>query len=355
MDKKEKTQKEPQIVVRPIGKFGGLDSIHLSLIALVVILIALLAVISYSKPQVINNTTATTTITTTMQYTNTTSKPMHTAAEVANKTEQILASYNYININSSLSVYLPYFSLVNNMSISYMPSVKEWNVIVPIKNPYTGQQFNAAFQLYDSNLSLANSYMQMVMPSRILGNKVVYPGVISMSGKFTCNTNKPVQVFWFIDPYAPGSVLSLENFSSLEQEFGSNINASVKILYGAYSQIIGSKYGEANAQILGKYIFCASQQKNFSKFITSLNAIYSNNYLSEQSLLAIAKYSSLNMSSISSCIANSTTIINRQALLAEYYNITATPAVVVDCSYLALPQTVENAVCYSNSSICKGR
>ncbi|MGC8710682.1 MAG: hypothetical protein ACP5RF_03705 [Candidatus Micrarchaeia archaeon] len=351
---KGKEKKEPQIVVKPIGKYGGLDTIHLSLIALVVILIALLAVISYSKPQVIPNSNATST-TTISNYSNATvAKPVHTSAEVANITESILASYNYIGINSSLSVYLPYFSEVNNMSIAYMPSTKEWNIIVPIRNPLTGKLFDAEFQLYDSNLTLANSYIQMVMPSKILGDKVVYPGVISMSGKFACGASNTVQVFWFIDPYAPGSVLSLENLSSLQNSFGSNVNATVKILYGAYSQIIGSKYGATNAQALGKYIFCASQQQNFSKFVTSLNAIYSNNYMSMQTLQAIARYSSLNMSSMSSCIANSTTIINRQALLAEYYNITETPEVIVDCRYLALPQTAGNAVCYSNSAVCKG-
>ncbi|MDE1846039.1 MAG: hypothetical protein KGH53_02050, partial [Candidatus Micrarchaeota archaeon] len=44
--KQKKAAKEAGIVVRPLGKMGGLDNIHVALIGLVVLLVALLLVVS---------------------------------------------------------------------------------------------------------------------------------------------------------------------------------------------------------------------------------------------------------------------------------------------------------------------
>ena len=349
-------EKEPEIVIRPIGKFGGLDNIHIALIALVAILVMLMAIISYSKPQVLvssNVSNATCSSFCANQIASLSIKPLHTQGEIINYTERVLATYNFINMNSSLGIYLPFYSNVSMINASYSPSSGEWYVVVPIKNPISNSTFYASFEIYDKNLTLARSYIQTISPNKILSYQVVYPGVIAVPGKFACNIASPVKVFWFIDPYAPGSIYSLEQILKLENEFGSNVNVSVKILFGAYTDLIGSRYGVFNAQELGKYILCASEQKNFSNFVINLNALYSNNYMNNQTLYTIAKYSGLNMSILNSCILNSTTLINRQTLLAEYYNITATPAVIVNCKYLTLPQTAANGVCFTNETLCK--
>ncbi|MGC9099360.1 MAG: DsbA family protein [Candidatus Micrarchaeia archaeon] len=350
MDKK---RKEPQIVIRPIGKLGGLDNIHIALIVLVAILVTLLAIISYSKPTLIINQTNSTSCSGYCANEINMSKPIHNVGEVLNYTEKVLASYNFINANTSLGVYLPFYSNITSVKASYAPSSKEWFVNVPIIDPITNKTFYASFVIYDSNLTLARAYLQTVSPSRILNYQVVYPGVIDMPGKFACSPEQPVKLFWFIDPYAPGSIYSLEYITKLEQEFGGNINVSVKVLFGAYTSLIASRYGEANAEWLGKYILCASQQGNFSNFITNLNSLYANNYMSNQTLYTIAKFSKLNMNALSACMLNSTTLINRQTLLAEYYNITATPFVVVNCKYLTLPETASNGICFTNSTLCK--
>ena len=349
-------EKELEIVIRPIGKFGGLDNIHIALIALVAILVMLMAIISYSKPQVLvssNVSNATCSSFCANQIASLSIKPLHTQGEVINYTERVLATYNFINMNSSLGTYLPFYSNVSMINASYSPSSGEWYVVVPIKNPISNSTFYASFEIYDKNLTLARSYIQTISPNKILSYQVVYPGVIAIPGKFACNVASPIQVFWFIDPYAPGSIYSLEQILKLENEFGSNINVSVKILFGAYTDLIGSRYGVFNSQELGKYILCASQQKNFSSFVINLNALYSSNYMNNQTLYTIAKYSGLDMPMLNSCILNSTTLINRQTLLAEYYNITATPAVIVNCKYLTLPQTVANGVCFTNETLCK--
>jgi len=349
-------EKEPEIVIRPIGKFGGLDNIHIALIALVAILVILMAIIAYSKPQVLvssNVSNATCSGFCANQIASLSIKPLHTQSEIINYTERVLATYNFINMNSSLGIYLPFYSNVSMINASYSPSSGEWYVVVPIKNSISNSTFYASFEIYDKNLTLARSYIQTISPNKILSYKVVYPGVIAVPGKFACNIASPVQVFWFIDPYAPGSIYSLEQILKLENEFGSNVNVSVKILFGAYTDLVGSRYGVFDAQELGKYILCASQQKNFSNFVINLNALYSNNYMNNQTLYTIAKYSGLNIPMLNSCILNSTTLINRQTLLAEYYNITATPAVIVNCKYLTLPQTAANGVCFTNETLCK--
>jgi protein-disulfide isomerase len=352
-----KDDKEPKIVIRPIGKFGGLDNIHIALIILVAILIGLLAIISYSKPQVVfmNQSSNTSSLCANQisQLNASYQKPLHTEAEVLNYTKRIIATYNFININSSLGVYIPFYSYVNEINLSYMPSLKEWHAVVPVLDPATNSTFFVSFDIYDSNLTLAKSYIETISPSKVLNYMAVSKGVILIPGKFACSTNSSVNVFWFMDPYAPGSVYSLEYIPKLESEFGKNVNITVKILYGEYTDLMGSRYGITNAQYLGKYILCASQQKNFTNFIINLNAIYSNNYMSNQTLYSIAKFSDLNMSMLNSCIQNSTTLINRQALLAEYFNITTTPSVVVNCNYLTIPQTAYEGVCFTNPNLCK--
>ncbi|MGC8662428.1 MAG: DsbA family protein [Candidatus Micrarchaeia archaeon] len=348
-----KKEKEPQIVIRPIGKLGGLDNIHVALIVLVSILLILVVVISYSKLQVIPNQTNCTIQTPNSTSIANASSPIHSVAEVINYTERVIASYNYINTNSSLGVYLPFYSNTLSFNASYMPSSKEWFVSVPVQDPLSNSTFDASFVIYDSNLTLARAFIQTFSPRRVLNYKAIYLGVLNIPNKFACVQKNPVNIFWFIDPYAPGSIYSLEYIPKLQHEFGNNVNISIKILFGPYTNIFSSKYGATNAELLGKYLLCASQQSNFTNFIINLNAIYSNNYISNQTLYSIAKISRLNMSLLDSCIINSSNLINVQTMLAEYYNITSTPSVVVNCKYLTLPETVSNGVCVSNSTLCK--
>ena len=54
---KEKKIKEPSMIVRPIGRLGGLDNLHVTLIIVIALLFALLLAVSYSKPILITNST----------------------------------------------------------------------------------------------------------------------------------------------------------------------------------------------------------------------------------------------------------------------------------------------------------
>ncbi len=356
MPKKNKNE-DVDVVIRPITRSGGLDNIHIALIALVIILIALLFVISgSSKIMIVNSTNTTTTIYTGILASNYTctngkcSQPMHSISQVRNYTEQVLASYSYVNGSISL---ISYFSDIANATYSYVPKDGRWYVTVPEINPSTGTKFDYSLVIHDSNLSIDYASVETVKPSQVVRNKVVAQGVISVNNKLTCSIQNPVQISWFMDPYAPGAVSSLNNVTALENKFGGSVNLTIKILFrGSTAQIANQSGSLFNAQELGKYILCASEQSNFARFRLNLESAYGGSYLSQPILQSISNSSRLNITQLNSCISNSTPLLNRQSLLAQYYNITTTPVAVVNCKYLALPQTAIQAVCYNNSSTC---
>lgn len=350
--KKGKESKTPEVIIRPVSGLGGLDTIHLALLALVIILIGIVVVLSFSKPVVIiRNVSNSTSLNCTYAYAGACVAPSHNASQVKTQVGKILASY--INMNNSLSLSLPFYANVSGTSASFLPSSSEWYVVVPMLNPVGGAPYKTSFLLYDSNLTMVAPFIQTVAPSKILSNEVVSEGVIQVSGRTACATQAPMQLFWFIDPYAPGSVQSLSTFLYLEGRLGSGLNASIKLVYGPYSRLVGSAHGYNNTVALGRYILCASSQSAFSKFVPNLESAYSNSYISPSELNTIANYSGLDLSALNACMASSTSAIAAQGYLASYYNITSTPMAITDCQYLSIPQTSYNATCYANESICK--
>ncbi len=336
-----KKVKEPSIVIRPLGRFGGLDNLHLMLMVLAVLLVALLLVVSYGKPILVlpsNNTTSTSNTTAT-----------HTAAQIKAIAERILASY--ATVNSSLSL-IPFISNISSMRVSYLPDSGAWYVSLLAKNPVNNVIFSLAFMINDTNTSRITPLLQSARPSQISNNSVVSSGVVSLAGKYACSNSTPTHVYWFIDPYAPGSVQSLINASAIKRMYGGSVNLTVKIVIGASTQQVGSQVGLANALYLSKYALCASQQSGFSAFASNLNAAYAGAYMSQNALAGIASQSGLNATQLDACISASSSVLSTQALLAQYYNVTYTPVAVVDCHYLTIPQTAQEALCYANSTLC---
>ena len=344
-----KKSSEPQIVVRPIGGLGGLDGIHVALIVLVAILALLLLTISYSKPQIIIQNGTSSNLNCTSAHGGACSAPIHNSSAVAQKVERILASYGYVN--NQLFI-LAYYSDVKNMSLQYLPDSKQWLAIVPVHNPANGNLTYASFSLYDSNLSLVRSYVQSAQPSKVLANYVVSQGVVQVANKFACSQQAPMQLFWFMDPYASGSIASLNNLTALELKYGDKLNASIKILNGEASTQIADQFGENNTLALGSYVYCAAKQQNFSRFASSLESIYSNAYIPPSLLYQVANSSHLDMNVMQSCLPGANEAFSRQALLANFYNITQTDVALTNCEYLSEPQTAGSAICYANSTLC---
>jgi hypothetical protein len=315
--------KEPSIVIRPLTRFGGLDNIHIALLALVVILILFTLVISYTKQITITNATSTNQSCAYGASNGTCFMPQHNASQILSLSKRILASYN--NLNNSLSL-LPYYTNVNSMNASYVPAIKSWYVHMQVINPTNSTStFTFSFLISDLDTSSVTVLQQQVKPSTISNNYVASQGVIKISGRSTCSGTSPTSAYWFIDPYTPGSISSLSNLTTIQARYGSKANITLKILYGQYSQSIGDQFGVNNSRALGRYLLCASEQPRFPSFVQALQSVYTNGYTSPSTLSAISNSSGMNVSNINSCISSSGAAINNQALLALYYNVTSTP------------------------------
>ena len=339
--------KEPTILIRPITRLGGLDNIHVALIALVIILIALLLVISYSKPYSIRNATNGTCSVTALN--GSCASPIHNATQIKQLTEQLLASYAFAN--SSLSV-LPYYANVSKINASYSPESKSWFVIIPSTNPVSNSAYDLEVEISDTNTNVIVPFFQIPRPSTITKNKVVTQGVIQIANKATCVTKSPLQIYWFADPYSPGSMASLTNLLNTQSIYGNKVNATLRVLFGSSTQTIANQVGESNAQALGMYIVCASSDRAFNHFVYAVNSSYTGGYVSPNTLLSIAQTTGVNTSNLNNCLNTVATTITNQALFANYYNISSTPAIVTDCQYLSIPQTENKAICYANSTLC---
>ena len=343
----KKAIKEPSVVIKPIGRFGGPDAIHVAMGVLILILIALLLVVASTKPAILLTNNSSSLNCTYGARSGACVQPMHIQAEVKTAAERFIASYS--NVNTPLSL-LPYITNVSAMTLSYSQQAWKWYVTVPGKNPATNTTFKFTMIINDSNLAVT-PLIQTITPSILSNDTVVSQGVIKEAGKSECTVTNPLQVYWFMDPYSTGSVASLSKLISLQKQYPSKISGQLEILFTQSSQGIAATNGVNNTLALGSYLFCASQQPNFPNFASSVNATYTGSFISPSQLAVMAGSSSLNSSELASCLSSAPTTINRQALLAKYYNISSSPSVITDCQYLSIPQTEGAAITYANSSI----
>lgn len=345
--KKQEVRKnidESSVIIKPLGRLGGLDNIHLALGVLVIILIGLLLVLSYSKPVV---TPINYTINCTYGLQNSTCvQPIHNKTQVTLLVEKLLAAYS---TNQSLAL-LPYISNVSSMNISYLQNY--WNVRIPAKNPATGTPFYLYVVVSDKNTKNLTTYIQTITPQNISNNYVITNGVIKIANGVPCLNTTPLQIYWFMDPYSSGAISSLNTWFALQKKYSNKISIQMEILFSQPSQNIANTYGVNNTTALGSYILCASEQRQFSDFTSLLSGTYGPSYVPPSVLKSIAANSNMNLTSLNTCLSSSPALINRQALLAKYYNITASPAIVTNCQYLSIPKTEMNAICYANNSMC---
>lgn len=349
-NKKMMNGKEPVFLVKPIVRGHGLDYLHLTLAALVVILIVLAFALSFSKPavilkcsQIVNNQTCVNSTTTPQTYSY---NALHTKSQVLSAAESALPYYQTLNTSLSL---LPYYSIVNKANISYVPSDREWIVVIPYLDPYNNAVYNTSMTLYDSNLSVAGAYLQSVRPVESSSESVTALGAIALTDKTTCTTsNGVVPVYLITDPYAPGAIPSLYSAVNASREFGGKLNLTYYFIFSSYAISKYAGFGQAQTQEIGRYTFCASKQPSkFGDFLSNMSTAFTGEPLSNQTLFDVATGSSLNMASMQSCLTNSSQALDYQSQLASSYNIVATPQFVVDCKYLSIPQTVDYAINYS--------
>ncbi|MCL5430371.1 MAG: hypothetical protein M1504_02745 [Candidatus Marsarchaeota archaeon] len=339
--KRNKKEAQPVLIVKPVSKTLGLDYLHISLIALVIILVALAFALSGFRPGqgvincpygIMNSSCA---------------GPIHTSAQALSAAEQALVGYS--DVNTSLSL-LPYYSLVNQSSVSYLNASDEWLVVIPYRDPLLkNQTFSISLLLYDSNLTLVTPYLQTLKPPYQTVGRTVAFGVVNITGRVLCTTTTPVPMYTFIDPYAPGAIAAIYKGINASAKYGNEINNSYKFIYTGYAQKYYSTYGINQTQLAGRYLFCASKQPSkFVAFLKNYSIESTGNPLDNLSLEGIVVGSGLNTTKFDSCLLyNSTQILDAQASLASFYNVSMTPAYVVNCKYETIPQTLYSAINYT--------
>ncbi len=345
MDKKSRKAKnaiakEPVFLVKRASKLGGLDYLHVALIALVIVLIALAFSLANFKSVIVcqygisSNSTCIT--------------PKYNQSQVLQAAGKVLANYQYVN--SSLSI-LTYYSYLNKSKVSYQPSTNTWSVIVPYKDPFTNSTLNVSMEFYDSNLSLETPFIQMVKPKSVTNNYVVAQGVVAISDKTTCVSNTPEPVYLITDPYAPGAIHSILQAINISKNYPNKINMSYKFVFSGYSISNYKQYGEKQTQLLGAYLACGSVQKEFPQFMDTLQATYNGIPLPNDTLYSMAQASGFNMSAFGTCMANVPSKLIGQEQLASFYNVTFTPIYIANCKYEAIPSTANELVNYSLNSL----
>ncbi|MCL4371781.1 hypothetical protein M1373_00460 [Candidatus Marsarchaeota archaeon] len=323
-------------LIKPASKMGGLDYLHVALIALVIVLAALAFSLANFKTTIV------------CQYGMSSSgaciTPKYNESQALAAASKVLAGYQYVN--TSLSI-LAYYSLVNQSKASYMPATNSWLVVVPYKDPFSNSILNVSLQFYGSNLTLETPYIQMLRSRIVTNNSVVAPGVLQLSGKTSCASTPPIPVYMITDPYAPGAIGAIEEGINMSKEYAGKLNMSYKFVFSSYSISKYRAYGIQQTQLLGAYLACASAQPKFAQFVSTLGSVYDGNPLSNVTLYSMANATGFNMSAFGQCMASAPTTLSYQAELASFYNVTSTPIFIANCKYEAIPETARNAINYS--------
>jgi len=341
MSKMQKS-KEPVFIVKPVMKNYGLDYLHITLLVLVVILIAVAFALSTFKQSIVITGCSNSSINSTCNTTTAT----HTSAQALAAAERYLAAYTYVNTTLSL---VPYYSLVNQSNVSYLAGSKEWIVVVPyIDTLANNQRYDLSLLLYDSNLSLASSFIQTIKPAASTNNSVVAFGTVNIYNEAECNTTTPIPVYVITDPYAPGALGSLQTVINASKPFSNSISLRYYFIFSGYTSQYYSSFGVNQTQLLGQYMLCASgQPARFNDFISNLSIAFYGRPLENQTLYDVVLGSGLNRTDFATCMQNSTKVLNIQAKFAKLYNVVSTPEVIVNCRYATLPETMRYAINYS--------
>ncbi len=332
---------EPVLIIKPALKNLGLDYLHITLIALVVVLVALSFELSTFKPGLLMENCSYGTL-----ANGTCMTPVHNESQAIAGAGRILAGYATLT-QSSLSL-LPFYSKMNEATASYLSQQKEWFVAVPYIDPlYNNKTFSLSLLIYDANLSLAKSFVESAVPSSTTNDTVVALGVVKIADKVACTTKPPYPLYAFIDPYAPGAIGGI--YAALNQSLQrpGELNVSYKFITTGYETQYYAGYGLNETLGLNENLFCASMQpEKFGAYMHNLSILYTGAPISGSSLYSVAAGSGLNISGFDACMTNSSQVINHQNLLASFYSVSPPPSYVVNCEYDTIPQMLNRTVSY---------
>ncbi len=327
---------------------GGLDYLHITLIALVILLVMVAFALSVFKQGVVlencpygivNNTCA--------------PAPSQNAAAQANviaAAGRVLAGYQ--NFSSTLSI-LPYYSLINESHAYYIRANSTWLVTVPYLDPFENDtEYNISIILY-KNLSLDNIFLSTEKPTPLGNYSTVSFGTVDLTNKYMCNYSTPIPVYLITDPYAPGTIAAIKEAMNASSQYPGKIGMNYYFIFSDYSIGLYKQYGVAATQRLGDYLVCASHQPQFKQFIDDLSTVDTSIPQSNGVLYSVAQASGINTTSFDNCLATVSEPLDAQAQFASLYNINVLPTFIINCKYQALPQTLDSAINYTLRAINK--
>ena len=337
----------PVFVIRPANKKFGFDNLHISLMALTLILLALAIALAAFRPGPIIQNCAYGVVNYTVCAT-----PAHNNSQALDAAESILASFTSLNLPYQI---LPYYSLVDQANTFYINSSNEWLVTIPYRDPIVNATGMLSMLLYGNNLTLANAYLPTPRPVNYTNDRTIAYGVVGIHGQTPHVTKPPYPVYLFVDPYDAGAFASLFDAINASQKYGSEINMSYYFLFTPQgADRFYNNDGINVTQELGYYLYCASKQQQFPEFVQNLSTEFSGTPPSNLTLYSIALGAGINIAPLDTCIANAGSALEAQVRLFNLYHPQTVPIFVLNDKYLTLPETLDTAINYTINSTQKG-
>ncbi len=338
-------KKEEVLLIKPASKMLGLDYLHITLLALVIILIALAFGLSFFKPGA---------TLTNCQYglvNGTCVVPKYNATQALLSAESYIASYQ--NVNSSYDL-LPFLSIPQQATVSYLQNTNQWLVVMPFRVPLPNGTISTIIGytplfLSGTNLTVTQAYHQAAaIPPYLIKDNTVAFGVVQLHGRVPCAYKTPIPVYMVTDPYAPGSITGIQDTINASRQYGNEINVSYRFLVSGYALSLYGDYGVNETEGTIASLYCASLQQRFPAYFKNYSIVYNNRPISNTILTQVAVGSGLNLSEYNSCLSNSTVALAYQAQFGRFYNLTAgAPTDIVNCQYQTIPETLPAAISYA--------
>lgn len=213
----------------------------------------------------------------------------------------------------------------------------------------------ALLRINDSGaLFLDKAYLEGPIPPIISQNKVVTNGTVQLYGKLNCSTDK-VRVWEFSDPYCPTCIAPEQKIDEFRERYGEDIDFEYHVLLSR-SILMENSYGKDDVERISRYFVCAQKQGLLMPLKECALAKYTAKGveapLSKEELDACVP-NQINRTAFDSCVAREAPAdIAFDSKVAETYQITETPMMLVDCMYRMHPTYLEHGFCFIHPEIC---
>ncbi|MEM3400255.1 MAG: DsbA family protein [Candidatus Micrarchaeia archaeon] len=321
----EKKKKEEKVVKETTSYFEIISSPRIFIPFLIILLLCSLAFFVYQKFYAGKPTD--------MHGNNQTMEggPVHKDYEVVRALDHYLWLYYGITPHAhSESVYE---SGKWHINVSFYSAGKERGIIV---------------ELYDENLSVYGMYAPVPLLT-------IPSGVVQLE-KVECNESEKLRIIEFSDPYCIYCIESQERIKPIIMKY----NASFEY-YVAYTSSLNlmKSFDASRVELASKYVLCSQKQNKIHEFLDCVGERYMNHTgipLSEAELIQCSVKTGLNITKMDECLPRIDEELRFGNKLAEtYMQQITTPAILVNCKYLASPSTIENAICWAYPNITQCR